>query len=119
MQARWQNARLIHLPVHASWLNQIELYFPILQRKAFTANDLATLDALTERLLGFRQIARPFEWTSTRQDLDALLVPMNEGRVSSPLPGRCQIPDARIGSRRVNAGRVKRLSKSTTSEQLG
>ena len=77
MQDRWENARLIHLPVHASWLNQIELYFSILQRKALTPNDLATLDALTDRLLGFgehyRQIARPFEWTFNRQDLNTLL----------------------------------------------
>jgi hypothetical protein len=77
MQSRWPTARLIHLPVHASWLNQIELYFSIVQRKALTPNDLATVDALTERLLGFgehyRQIARPFEWTFTRHDLDALL----------------------------------------------
>jgi hypothetical protein len=53
------------------------LYFSILQRKALTPNDLATLDELAARLLGFgahyRQIARPFEWTFTRQDLDALL----------------------------------------------
>jgi hypothetical protein len=77
MQDRWTNARLIHLPVHASWLNQIELYFSIVQRKALTPNDLATLPELAERLLSFgkhyRQIARPFEWTFTRQDLDALL----------------------------------------------
>jgi hypothetical protein len=68
---------LIYLPVHASWLNQIELYFSIVQRKALTPDDLATLDALAERLLGFaehyRQIARPFEWTSTRQDLNNLI----------------------------------------------
>ena len=77
MQDRWENARLIHLPVHASWLNQIELYFSILQRKALTPNDLATLDALAERLLAFgehyRQIARPFQWTFTHQHLDKLL----------------------------------------------
>jgi hypothetical protein len=77
MQDRWPNARLIHLPVHASWLNQIELYFSIVQRKALTPNDLATLDALAERLLGFgehyRQVARPFEWTFTRQDLNKLI----------------------------------------------
>jgi hypothetical protein len=77
MRDRWENARLIHLPVHASWLNQIELYFSIVQRKALTPNDLATLDALAERLLKFgkhyRQIARPFEWTFTRQDLNKLL----------------------------------------------
>jgi hypothetical protein len=53
MQDRWQNARLIHLPVHASWLNQIELYFSIVQRKALTPNDLATLDELAIRLLNF------------------------------------------------------------------
>ena len=74
MQDRWPNARLIHLPVHASWLNQIELYFSILQRKALTPNDLGTL---AERLLGFgkhyRQIARPFEWTFTRPALNKLL----------------------------------------------
>ena len=76
MQQRWPTARLIHLPVHASWLNQIELYFSIVQRKALTPNDLATLDALAERLLTFgehyRQTARPFDWTFTREDLHAL-----------------------------------------------
>lgn len=68
---------LIHLPVHASWLNQIELYFSIVQRKALTPNDLATLNALAGRLLGFgehyRQIARPFEWTFTRGDLNNVI----------------------------------------------
>jgi hypothetical protein len=34
-------ARLIHLPVHASWLDQIELYFSIVQRKALTPNDFS------------------------------------------------------------------------------
>ena len=77
MQEKWKNARLIHLPVHASWLNQIELYFSIVQRKALTPNDLHSQDELAERLLAFgehyRKIARPFEWTFTRGDLDALL----------------------------------------------
>lgn len=85
MQERWPNARLVHLPVHASWLNQIELYFSIVQRKALTPNDLGTLDALVERLLGFgehyRQIARPFEWTFTRQDLNKLI-----DRIDRPEP---------------------------------
>ncbi len=48
-----------------------------MQRKALTPSDLATLDAVAERLLGFgehyRQIARPFEWTFTRQDLNNLI----------------------------------------------
>ena len=77
IEMKWKNARLIHLPIHASWLNQIELYFSIVQRKALTPNDFDSLDALTERLLRFadhyRQIARPFEWTFTRTDLERLL----------------------------------------------
>ena len=76
IQATWKNARLIHLPIHASWLNQIELYFSITQRKALTPNDFDSLAALTERLIRFadhyRQIARPFEWTFTRTDLNRL-----------------------------------------------
>jgi DDE superfamily endonuclease len=77
LQDAYPNARLIHLPIHASWLNQIEIYFSILQRKALTPNDFADLDALAARIAAFedhyRQIAKPFEWTFTRADLDALL----------------------------------------------
>lgn len=77
IEQKWKNARLIHLPIHASWLNQIELFFSIVQRKALTPNDFDSLDALAERLLRFgdhyRQIARPFQWTFTRDDLNRLL----------------------------------------------
>ena len=77
MQAAWPNAHLIHLPIHASWLNQIELFFSITQRKALTPNHFRSLDELAQRLLAFgehyRQIAEPFRWTFTRADLDALL----------------------------------------------
>jgi hypothetical protein len=77
MQDTWTNAHIIHLPIHASWLNQIELYFSIVQRKALTPNDLGSLDELRARLLTFgdhyRQIARPFDRTFTRDDLDRLL----------------------------------------------
>jgi len=77
LEGAYKNLRLTHLPIHASWLNQIELYFSIVQRKALTPNDFDSLDALAKRLLRFgdhyRQIARPFEWTFTRDDLDRLL----------------------------------------------
>ncbi len=67
----------VHGPVHASWLNQIEIYFSILQRKALTPNDFPSLQAVEERLLGFERyyetIARPFEWKFTRRHLAALL----------------------------------------------
>ena len=45
MEQAWPTATLVHLPVHASWLNQIEIYFSILQRKAITPADFADLDA--------------------------------------------------------------------------
>src|SRR6266480_1996150 len=77
LQDKYERARLIHLPIHASWLNQIELYFSIVQRKALTPNDFDSLDALGSRLLDFgthyRQIAQPFEWTFTKDDLAPLL----------------------------------------------
>jgi len=89
LEGTYPNARLIHLPIHASWLNQIEIYFSILQRKALTPNDFSDLDAVAARIVAFedhyRQIAKPFEWTFTRSDLDALL-----GRFAArePHPGR-------------------------------
>jgi DDE superfamily endonuclease len=77
MHKAHDNAELIHLPVHASWLNQAELFFSIVQRKALTPNDFATLQHLARRLLDFAQhyrtIARPFQWTFTRHDLHRVL----------------------------------------------
>ena len=68
---------LVHAPVHASWLNRVEIYFSIIQRKVLTPNDLTDLNALAERLLDFQyyweNTARPFEWKFTRQDLAKLL----------------------------------------------
>ena len=64
-------------PGHASWLNHIEIYFSIVQRKVLTPNDFADLAVLEAALLAFQHhyetAARPFEWTFTRQDLTALL----------------------------------------------
>ena len=64
-------------PIHASWLNQAEIYFSVVQRKVLTPNDFADLDTLEHRLLAFgqryEQIASPFEWKFTRQDLNKLL----------------------------------------------
>jgi hypothetical protein len=82
LQGRYANLNLIHGPVHASWLNQIEIYFSILQRKALTPNDFPSLSALKERILGFQQyyqgIAKPFEWKFTRKDLNRLLCKVNK-----------------------------------------
>ena len=69
-----------HGPVHASWLNRIEIYFPVVQRKAPTPNDFSCLDAVAERLENFERycesIAHPFEWKFTRADPNALIARM-------------------------------------------
>ena len=70
---RWPNAIAVHLPIHASWLNQIEIYFAIVQRKALTPNDFPNLQMVEKRLLDFQiryqEVARPFSWKFTRKDL--------------------------------------------------
>jgi len=77
LQGAWPNLTLVHTPVHASWLNQAEIYFSVVQRKVLQPNDFADLGVLEQRLLAFgrryEQIAEPFEWKFTRQDLDRLL----------------------------------------------
>lgn len=77
LEGAHKNLVLVHLPVHASWLNQIEIYFSIVQRKVLQPNDFADLAALEQRLLAFarhyEQTAEPFEWKFTRDDLDKLL----------------------------------------------
>jgi hypothetical protein len=82
LEGRYANLVLVHLPVHASWLNQIEIYFSILQRKALTPNDLGDLDSLERRILGFQEhwqaVAEPFEWNFTRRDLAALMEKLSE-----------------------------------------
>jgi transposase len=77
MARAWPNAHLIHLPAHASWLNQAEIYFSAVQRKALTPNDFTSLDQIRHRLAAFETrynaIARPFSWKFTRTNLDDLL----------------------------------------------
>lgn len=72
---------LVHGPIHASWLNQVEIYFSIVQRKVLTPNDFASLDQLAERLLDFQSYwestAKPFEWRFTKADLAALLTKLS------------------------------------------
>ncbi len=71
------NAIMIHTPVHASWLNQIEIFFSIIQKKVVSPNDFASLDQLSRTLLAFvdryNQTARPFNWKFTTTDLHDLL----------------------------------------------
>jgi hypothetical protein len=84
----WPNAQLVHLPIHASWLNQIEIYFSVVQRKILDPNDFTDLDELEHRLLAFahryEQVAKPFQWKFTRRDLDRLLQRLAEPQQLRP-----------------------------------
>jgi transposase len=82
LEGAWANLRLVHLPIHASWLNQVELYFSVVQRKVLTPNDFLDLAEVEARLLGFQrryqQTATPFDWRFTRADLAKLLHRLDE-----------------------------------------
>jgi hypothetical protein len=82
LEDRWPTLRLVHLPVHSSWLNQIEIFFSIVQRKVLTPNDFTDLDEVKHRLLAFErryeQTAEPFEWKFTRKDLARLMRRLRE-----------------------------------------
>jgi hypothetical protein len=77
LEGAWPGLRLIHLPIHASWLNQIEIVFSIIQRKVVSPNDFFDLDQITERLAAFEDrynnLSEPFDWRFTRDDLGRLL----------------------------------------------
>jgi hypothetical protein len=86
LRAKWPNIVLVHTPIHASWLNQIEVYFSIVQRKLLTPSEFANLTALKRNLIAFQrryqQSAKPFKWTFTRRDLHVLLVKLKSHNVA-------------------------------------
>ena len=77
LAAQFPNAIMVHTPVHASWLNQVEVYFSIIQRKALSPNDFTDLDMIEQRLTRFEvrynAAAKPFKWKFTTTDLADLL----------------------------------------------
>jgi hypothetical protein len=69
---------VVHTPLHTSWLNQIEQYFSIVQRKILTPNDFISLKQLEKRIIAFGErfycsLGSPFPWTFTRQELERRL----------------------------------------------
>jgi hypothetical protein len=87
LAARFPNAIMVHTPVHASWLNQIEIFFSIVQRKVVAPNDFTNLDQVRNRLRAFEDrynaTAQPFQWKFTTSDLDDSLA-----RLDRHQPGR-------------------------------
>jgi hypothetical protein len=74
---QFPNTIMVHTPVHASWLNQVEIFFSIAQRKVLSPNDFDDLDVVVERLAAFEtrynQAAKPFKWKFTTTDLADLM----------------------------------------------
>lgn len=68
---------LLHTPLHASWLNQIEIYFSIIQRKVLTPNDFDSLLEIAIRLTLYEELSNqtpaPFNWKFDRTKLTSLL----------------------------------------------
>ena len=60
----------VHLhftPTHASWLNQVELFFSIMQRRLLSRGEFTSVDDLTTKIIAFindyNRRATPFKWT--------------------------------------------------------
>ncbi|MFD9606303.1 transposase [Streptomyces sp. NPDC059970] len=77
LTSAFSNAVMVHTPVHASWLNQVEIYFSVVQRKVVSPNDFTDLAQVRDRLRSFEDrynaTAQPFQWKFTTTDLDDLL----------------------------------------------
>lgn len=78
----YPQAILVHTPVHASWLNQVEIYFSKIQRKVLTPNDFANLKEIEQRLRLYEELTnknpRPFKWKFDRAKLTKFLERLNE-----------------------------------------
>ena len=77
LQERYPNLILVHTPTHASWVNQIEILFSIVQRKVLTPTVADSLEELEARILAFeaeyRRLLRPVRWQFTREEFDRRL----------------------------------------------
>lgn len=87
LRERWPQITVVHTPVHASWLNQVELYFSVVQRKVLDPNDFASLPELAATLHAFGErysaIATPFEWRFTRLDLHRVLAALTPSALAA------------------------------------
>ena len=92
----YPNAIMIHTPVHASWLNQVEIVFSVVQKKVISPNDFASTAQLAATLLAFidryNQTARPFNWKFTAADLARLLQRISVHR--EPANQTASLPEA-------------------------
>ncbi|MGH9920651.1 MAG: IS630 family transposase [Nitrososphaerales archaeon] len=92
LAATFPHAQAVHTPVHASWVDQEELFLAILTKKALTPRDFANREEAEARIRGFlarwNRRPRPFRWTYTRENLRADLKRWAEEEPKSPKPIR-------------------------------
>nr|WP_271213643.1 transposase [Rhodococcus wratislaviensis]GLK40835.1 hypothetical protein GCM10017611_77100 [Rhodococcus wratislaviensis] len=85
---QFPNAIMVHTPVHASWLNQIEIFFSVVQRKVVTSNNFTDTDEVAARLSAFEthynQAAQPFKWKFTTTDLSDVLTRLDDHKPAHP-----------------------------------
>lgn len=81
----YPNLSVVHTPVQASWLNQVDIYFAIMQRKGLTPNAVTNLAAVAVRLRLYEELSnptpRPFAWQFTRETLTEFLQRLEAQRV--------------------------------------
>jgi hypothetical protein len=79
---------MVHTPVHASWTNQIEIFFSIVPRKVVSPNDFTDLNEVQDPLRAFEDrynaTAQPFQWKFTTSDLDDLLARLDRHIADHP-----------------------------------
>jgi transposase len=88
LTSKFPNAVMVHTPVHASWVNQVEIFFSVVQRKVVSPNDFTDLDEVRNRLRAFEDrynaTAQPFQWKFTTSDLDDLLARLDRHTADHP-----------------------------------
>jgi len=88
LATQFPNAVMVHTPVHASWLNQVEIFFSIITRKVLTPNNFDDIDVVVDRLAAFEarynQAATPFQWKFTTTDLTHLIARLEHHNPAEP-----------------------------------
>lgn len=90
LEAHFPQARAVHTPVHASWLDQEEIVLNIVTKKALTPRDFSSKEEMRERIRAFlarrNRRPRPFRWRYTRLDLAKDMEKWAEEDVKNHLP---------------------------------
>ncbi|MDF2705776.1 MAG: putative transposase [Nonomuraea muscovyensis] len=91
LTSQFPDAVMVHTPVHVSWLDQVEIFFSIVQHKVITPHDFAGLDQDEDRLIAFErrhnETTRPFGWKFAPADLEDLMAGSSDTSRRSATPG--------------------------------